>query len=201
MRVTALADRGGGLNLFRKEVPVLGAREDKARAVEELKEKLSKTRGAVLTDYRGLNVAEVTDLRQKLRVAGIEYRVVKNTLLRRASELLELSGLHPFIEGPTAVAFGYDDPAVAARAIVEFGKTHKALEVKAGLLEGRVIGAALVKELASLPPRDQMLAKVLYAMTSPLAGLATVLSAPVRGLVFGLEALRRQREAEGQAGG
>lgn len=162
--------------------------------VEEIKGKLQNAKGVVLADYRGLNVAEVTKLRTKLREAGVEYRVLKNTMTRIAAHDLGINDLDPFLEGPTAIAFG-SDPVAPAKVISEFAKTNKNLEIKAGLLEGKVIDFEGVKALADLPAREVLLAQVAAGMQAPLVGMVNVLQGPLRKAVYALEAIRKQKEA------
>ena len=171
------------------------ARPEKVAMVQEIQERLSKSQGAVLTDYRGLNAAEITELRKRLRDAGVEYKVLKNTLTTLAAEELELEGLIPLLEGPTAIAFGYDDPVAPAKIISEFAKTNKNLEVKGGLLEGKILDPAGVKDLAELPSREVLLSMVVRGMQGPIAGLVNVLQGNIRNLVYALDAVRQQKEA------
>ncbi|NLP41916.1 MAG: 50S ribosomal protein L10 [Veillonellaceae bacterium] len=170
---------------------------EKQALVEELKEKLSNTKGAVLTNYRGLNVAQDTKLRRKLREAGVEYRVIKNTMMRIAAKEVGLEGLEESLEGPTAIAISFTDPVAPAKIISEFVKENKlqALEVKAGLVEGKVIDAQGVKALASLPPREVLIAKALGSMQAPITGLVNVLQGSIRNLVYALDAVRQQKES------
>ena len=171
------------------------ARPEKEAEVALIKDRLQRAKALVLADYRGLNVGEATELRKLLRQAGIEYKVVKNTLAMRAIHEAAITGLEPYLTGPTALAIGYGDPVVPAKILAAFAKEHKKLELKAGLLEGRVLGRAEVKALADLPAREQMLAIVAGVMQAPFRGLVTVFSGPIRNLVYGLEALRRSKEA------
>lgn len=170
---------------------------EKKQVVEELKEKLSNTKGAVLTNYRGLTVAQDTKLRRKLREAGVEYRVVKNTMTRIAAQEIGLEGLDSILEGPTAIAMSYTDPVAPAKVISDFIKETKlqALEIKAGLVEGQVIDAKGVKDLAGLPPKEVLIAKMLGSMQSPLYGLVNVLQGSIRNLVYALDAVRQQKES------
>jgi large subunit ribosomal protein L10 len=170
--------------------------EVKSRVIAEVKGKLSASKGVVLTDYRGLTVGEVTKLRAQLREAGIEYKVVKNTFVKRAADEIGLQGLDPFLEGPTAVAYGINDPVSPAKILSEFAKTYKALEIKAGILEGKVIGVEGVKALAELPPREVLLAQVLAAMQSPLVGMVNVLQGPIRKMGYALEEVRKLKAAQ-----
>lgn len=170
---------------------------EKQATVVELKQKFAGTKGAVLTMNKGLTVAQDTKLRRKLREAGIEYRVVKNTLTRIAAKEAGLQGIEPYLEGPTAMAISYTDPAAPAKMISEFIKENKlqALEIKAGLVEGRVIDANGVKILANLPPREVLIAQVLAGMQSPIVGFVNVLQGNIRNLVYTLEAVRKQKES------
>ncbi len=172
----------------------MAVRVEKEAAVAELKRRFKDAKSVIFADYRGLNVAQVTKLRAKLRQAGIEYKVVKNTLARIAAREVGLTGVEQFLEGPTAVAFGID-PVAPAKAVTEFARDNEQLEIKAGVLEGRLIDLAGVKALAELPPRGVLLARVLGGMQAPLSGLATVLHAPLRQVVWTLEAVRKKQEA------
>ncbi|MBE3591275.1 MAG: 50S ribosomal protein L10 [Firmicutes bacterium] len=172
-------------------------RELKEARVAEIKEKLERAPAAVLAEFRGLSVAADTELRRRLRAAGVEYRVVKNTLLGLAARQAGITGLEPYLEGTTAVAFSYSDATAAAREIQAFAKDHPQLQIKAGILEGRVVSVEDVKALADLPSREVLLARVLAGMQAPLVQLAYVLSAPLRGFVTAANALREQRAAAG----
>ncbi|MDA8443080.1 MAG: 50S ribosomal protein L10 [Peptococcaceae bacterium] len=170
--------------------------ELKGQVVAEVKEKLSQSKGVVLTDYRGLTVAQVTTLRAQLREAGVEFKVLKNTMVRRAANEIGITGLDPFLEGPTALAFGFTDPVAPAKVLMEFAKQNKQLEIKAGVLEGAVISVDGVKALADLPPREVLLAQVLGAMQSPLVGMANVLQGPIRKMGYALEEVRKLKAAQ-----
>lgn len=170
---------------------------EKQAIVAELKEKFSAAKGAVLTNYRGLTVAQDTKLRRKLREAGVEYRVVKNTLTRIAADQSGVSELDPYLEGPTAIALSFSDPVAPAKIISDFLKETKTqvLEIKAGLVEGKVIDADGVKALASLPSREVLIAKALGSMQAPITGFVNVLQGNIRNLVYALEAVRKQKES------
>jgi large subunit ribosomal protein L10 len=172
----------------------------KQAIVADLKEKLSTAKGAVLTSYSGLTVAQDTQLRRKLREAGVSYNVVKNTMTRIAAKEVGLDGLTEYLEGTTALAVSFDDAVAPAKVISEFIKVNKLdqeqkLEVKAGLVEGQVIDAAGVKALASLPSREVLIAQVLAGMQSPIAGLVNVLQGTIRNVVYVLDAVRQQKES------
>ncbi len=150
----------------------MGVREEKAALVEEVAGKLSQSKSAIVTDYRGLTVAEVTALRKQLREAGIEYRVLKNTLTRLATAKSNTTELDVYLKGPTAIAFGIEDAVAPAKIINDFAVKAKALEIKGGLVEGKLVDADGVKELANLPSREGLLSMLLSVMQAPLRNLA-----------------------------
>ncbi|MCL6635310.1 MAG: 50S ribosomal protein L10 [Peptococcaceae bacterium] len=170
-------------------------RAEKEAIIQELKEKFAGSKAAVLADYRGLNVAEATRLRRRLREAGCEFKVAKNTLTALAAKQLGLEGLDPYLEGQVAIAFG-KDPVAPAKVLSEFIREIRKMEIKAGVLEGKVIDAKGVKELADLPPREVLLARVLGGMQAPLYGFVGVLQGTLRSFVYVLEAVRKQRAGE-----
>ena len=168
--------------------------DEKKAVVADLKEKLSAAKGGVLVNYRGLTVAQDTKLRRKFREAGVEYFVAKNTMIRLAAHEIGIEDLDSHLEGPSAVAISATDPVAPAKVLVDFIKENKIMEIKAGLVEGKVIDEAGVKELASLPSREVLLARVLAGMQSPIVGLVNVLQGNIRNLVYALEAVRKQKE-------
>lgn len=170
------------------------ARPKKEAAVADIKERLERSKAIVLTDYRGLNVHDIMELRRRLKEAGVDYKVVKNTLAQLAAEKAAISDVNVYLSGPTAMAFGFGDPVAPAKIISEFAREHKELEIKGGILEGRVIGADDVKALALLPSREVMLARVASAMQAPIAGVVGALSGCMRKLVYALDAVRKQKE-------
>ena len=171
--------------------------EEKSLIVSEIKEKFQQSSGVVLADYRGLTVAQVTQLRAQLRKAGVEYRVLKNTLVRRAADELGVEGLDSYLKGPTALAFS-SDPVAPAKILIDFAKANKLkkFQIKAGVLEGKVIGAEGVKALADLPSREVLLAMVLRGMQAPLTGMANVLQGPIRKMGYALEEVRKLKAAQ-----
>jgi large subunit ribosomal protein L10 len=171
------------------------ARPEKVQQVETIRTWLRTAAAAILTDYRGLNVGEIAQLRGKLREAGTQYKVVKNTLLARAAEELGITGLEPYLEGPTAVAVSAEDPIAPARVIQEYIRQMRKLEVKGAYVEGRVLSADQVKALAEMPAKPQMRAMVLGALQGPLYGLAGVLTGLPRNLVYALSQIQKQKEA------
>ncbi len=169
-------------------------RAKKEGIVREIKEKLDSSQVVILTDYRGLNVADITELRRQLREEGIEFKVVKNTLTKIAATELGHEDLQGHLEGPTAVAFGYEDPVTAARILAKFAKGNDKLEIKGGLLEGNLLDIAAIRALADLPPREVLLGRVAGAFQAPLSAFASVLEGNIRNLVYVLDAVREQKE-------
>ena len=171
-------------------------KEQKAEQVDEIAERLKRAKVAVLTDYRGLTVSQLQDLRTRLRGGEVEYRVVKNTLARRAAEAAGVPALQSELKGPVAIAFGYDDLGVPAKLINEFIRaTRLKLEVVAGLVEGRVFSPEQVKQLADLPSRDSLIAQLLGTLQSPVGQLVGIMQTPVQQLVGALNAYKEKLEA------
>lgn len=168
----------------------------KKQIVEEIKGKFQEAQTAVLVDYRGLNVEEITELRSKFRSEGVDYKVYKNSMMRFAVKEVGYEGLLEHLVGPTAVAFGMEDPVGAAKIISEFTKQHKHLEIKAGMVDGKVIDVEGVKDLAALPSKEVLVAKVLGGLNAPITGFANVLQGTVRGLAIALNAVKEQKEAQ-----
>ncbi|CCO07787.1 50S ribosomal protein L10 [Desulforamulus hydrothermalis] len=169
----------------------------KAVMLEEIKEKMSQSQVTILADFRGISVAKITDLRARLRKAGSEMKVAKNTVARIAAREIGVEGLDPYLEGPTVFAFGIEDPVAPAKILSDFAKEVKqGVDIKAGILEGKVIDANGVKALADLPSREVLLAKVLGGMQAPLYGFAGVLAANLRNLVYVLDQVRQQKESQ-----
>ncbi|MCL6454752.1 MAG: 50S ribosomal protein L10 [Alicyclobacillus sp.] len=150
----------------------MSAIEEKQQLVEEIAERLSSAKATIVTDYRGLTVAEVTELRKQLREAGVEYHVYKNTMTRRAAEKAAVQGLDDLLTGPNAIAFGLEDPVTPAKVLFNFAKAHKALELKGGIVEGRVVSAAEVASLATLPSREGLLSMLLSVLQAPMRNFA-----------------------------
>jgi large subunit ribosomal protein L10 len=171
-------------------------KEQKAEQVEVLTEKLKKAKVAVLTDYRGLTVSQIQELRGKLRGADVEYRVIKNTLARRAAEAAGYPALKDGLKGPVAIAFGYDDLSVASKLINEFVRTTRLkVEVVGGLVEGRVFSSDQVKQLADLPSREALIAQLLGTLQSPVSQLVGIMQTPLQELLGVLEAYKTKLEA------
>ena len=171
-------------------------KEQKVEQVEVLTEKLRKAKVAVLTDYRGLTVSQMHELRGKLRTGNVEYRVVKNTLARRAADAAGYAGLESELKGPVAIAFGYDDLSLPPRLINEFVRTTRLkLEVVGGLVEGRVFNRDQIKQLADLPSRETLLAQLLGTLQSPVGQLVGIMQTPLQQLLGVLDAYKSKMEA------
>ncbi|MCQ2507907.1 MAG: 50S ribosomal protein L10 [Dorea sp.] len=149
--------------------------ELKQPVVQEIAEVINGAAGAVVVDYRGLTVAEDTELRKQLRAAGISYKVYKNTMMKRAFEGTDFAGFAPYLEGPSALAVSKDDATAPARILCEFAKKAKKLECKAAVVEGTVYDADGVQALASIPSREILLGRLLGSMQSPIANFARVI--------------------------
>jgi len=176
------------------------ARPEKVEQVELLTEKLKSARVAVLTDYRGLTVAQLQELRSRLRAQSIEYRVVKNTLARRAAVEAGHEQFQDLLKGPVGIAFGYAEPGVPAKVLGEFTRqTRIRIEIVGGLVEGRVMAGDQVRQTADLPSRDVLIAQLLGTLQSPVAQLVATIQAPVQQLVGLLEAYRDKLEGGSQA--
>lgn len=169
--------------------------DQKKEMVEQLAEKLARCNIAITADYRGLPVAEMTELRRRLRQREIEFRVVKNTLVGFAAAKAGKDEFNNIVEGPTAVAFGYGEITDPAKALVDYVRsTGTVLKIRGALVERRVLSASEVTALATMPPREVLLARVLGGMKSPVAGLVNVLNASIAGLVYVLNARVNQLE-------
>jgi len=170
-------------------------KQSKEALVAEFAEKLKEAKAAFLADYRGLDVAQANDLRNKLRETGVEYRVVKNTLLRLAAKDTDAACFDEYLSGPTAIAVANEDPVAPAKALVEFAKKNEAFELKVGMLDGKLLAVADIKALAELPSRDELLTKMLGSMSAPATNFVGVLAAVPRSFVQVLAAIKDQKDA------
>ena len=173
----------------------------KEAVVAEIKGWLTSAKGVVVTSYRGLNVATDTQLRRELRAAGVQYKVVKNTMLRIAAKQAGIEGLDSHLEGTTAMAFSTEDAVAPAKIICDFMKKNKLedpgiLTIKTGMVEGKVIDDKGVKALANWPSREVLVAKLLGSMNAPIANCVGVLSAVIRNFVGVVDAIREKKEKE-----
>jgi len=169
--------------------------QQKQELVEQLAGKLNSAVAGVVVSYKGITVADDTKLRSDLRKAGVDYAVVKNTMLRRAADKAGLSGLDDVLTGTTALAVSDTDYVAGAKILSEYAEKSKTFEVKAGFVDGKVIDAAGVKELASLPPKEVLVAKALGGLNAPISGFVCVLNANLRGLAVALNAIAEQKSA------
>ncbi|NLM72682.1 MAG: 50S ribosomal protein L10 [Clostridiaceae bacterium] len=149
----------------------------KKAKVSELTEKLKEAKSVVLADYRGLTVEQDTKLRKELREAGVEYKVMKNSIINFAVKESSLEGLSQYLQGPTAIAISTTDVIAPSKILVKYAKEFNNLELKAGMVEGNIIDVNGIKELASTPSREELLAKLIGSLQSPLYGLAIALNA------------------------
>jgi len=171
-------------------------KEQKAEQVDLLTEKLKTAKVALLTDYRGLTVTQLQDLRGKLRTGDVEFRVVKNTLARRAADAAGVKELEAQLEGPVAIAFGYEDLSLPSKLINDWVRaTRLKLDVKGGLVEGRVFTPDQVKQLADLPSRETLIAQLMGTMQSPVGQLVGIMQTPLQQLRGVLEAYKTKLEA------
>jgi large subunit ribosomal protein L10 len=165
-------------------------------SVNELHDKFARAVAAVLADFRGLTVQELTDLRQQLRDASLELAVVKNTLARRAVQETACEKLSPYLKGPTSIAFSYRDAVAPAKVLSVYVKKQPKLTMRAGLFEGQVVPAEKIPEIADLPPREVLLAQALAAMQGPVAGLTWTLQGILSTFVGTLQAIH-DKKAQG----
>ncbi|HEY8445953.1 MAG TPA: 50S ribosomal protein L10 [Thermomicrobiales bacterium] len=161
---------------------------EKARTIDSLADQLSRAQLAILTDYRGLNVADLQNLRRTLRPFGAEFHVAKNTLTKIAADRVGISGLDQYLEGPLAIAFVHDDVVGASKAIIDFARTSRILTIKAAILGTQIIRSSDVEALSTLPPREVLQARLLGMLASPMARTLGVLSGPSRSVAYLLNA-------------
>lgn len=170
------------------------ARPEKEQLVEELCQRLSDNQIAILTEYTGLNVQAMTDLRNQCRKASVDYRIFKNSLARIAIKKSGFDDVLELVEGPTGYAFS-NDAVTAAKVLADFSKANPNMKVKCAVLNGKLVNASGIQAIASLPPREVLLAMLFGQMKAPITGLVNVLSGPIRKLVYAIEDLRKKREA------
>jgi large subunit ribosomal protein L10 len=174
----------------------LASKEAKTETVASLRAKFETTQGVVLSDYRGLNVQQMGELRSRLRSAAVEFHVVKNTLARRAAEETAFAPLKDYFVGPTSIAFTGSDVVAMAKALTAYAKDEPKLEVRVGLVQGQVLSPPQITALAELPPREVLLARALASLQSPLAGLVGVLRGMQRQLLYVLLAVKAAKEEQ-----
>jgi len=182
---TGVSDRKKGVKELKKE--------EKNQVVSELQGKFQKAKGVVLTDYRGLNVEEMTGLRTSLRSAAIEYKVIKNTLARIAAEGTSISVAKESFTGPVGIAIGYDDPVLLVKKVLEYNKTNEKLQIKGGVIEGGIYSLDALKKISELPSREVQLSMLIGAIQAPVSKLARLLNASIARFAYAMEALKQKR--------
>ncbi len=173
-------------------------REEKSKIVNEITEKISRSKGLVLTDFTKMTVAEVNELRKELKSAGVDYKVVKNTLLKIAMKNVGgYDALFKYLEGPTAVAFGYDDPIVPAKLIKKVRSKFEKPSVKAIFIEGQVYDGSKIDEIANLPSKSDIIAGIIGSIAAPASGVVLVLNSVLAELVLVIDAIAKKLEGKG----
>lgn len=170
-------------------------RKQKEKIVDDVARELEQAELIIVTDYRGLNVGAITNLRRQLRDEQCRYRVSKNTLTKLACRRVGLEQLEQFLEGPTAIAYTSADPVGAAKVFLKFGKENEMFSARGGLLAGQLLHPEQLKALGEIPPKEVLLAQVCSGFQAPIYGLVNVLQGNIRKLVYALEAVRAQKEA------
>lgn len=168
----------------------------KQEKIEKLKEQFSKATVAVVTEYRGLSVEDITNLRRALQKVNSDYTVVKNTLAKIALKDSNFVGMEDKLDGPTAIAFGFDDQVVPVKVLTKFCKDNKKeIPITAAMLDGKLLDAKDAVKLADLPSKEELYAKILGSINSPASGIANSVNAVLRQLVCVMDAVRKQKEA------
>jgi large subunit ribosomal protein L10 len=167
----------------------------KEQLVEEIKDRFNDSGAVLLADYRGLSVKQLEQLRVKLREAGAELTIYKNSLTEIAMRELALPSMAEYLSGPTAFIFGGEDPVAPAKVLTQFAKENKALELKVGLVENQVVDANGVKAIATLPSREELIAMLLRTMLNPIVGFARVLNGPTEAFARTVQAVADQKAA------
>jgi ribosomal protein L10 len=168
-------------------------REGKEQLISKLKDEFHKAKILIFTDYRGLTVAELSELRRLLRVGDIRYRVIKNTLAVLASADTPVSVAKDSFKGPVGVVFGYDDPVLTAKKVLEYSKKNEKLKISSGIIEGRFYKTDDIRAVAELPPKEVLQSMVAVLLNSPLSKLAAALSATVNNIAYAMEALKNKK--------
>jgi len=176
------------------------SRESKENLVERYQGGVTAAHNVYLVKFQGITVPQVTELRARVRESGSHYEVVKNRIVLRILDGSSLEGLKEHFEGPTAVAYNEDDPVALAKVLTDFAKEVPAIEFKAGLVDGQLIEAEEVKQIAALPSREALITKLLFLLQSPITGFVRVMAALPQQFVTVLEQVRQQKEKE-EAGG
>ncbi len=168
--------------------------EKKKEIVQDLREKFSRSKVVIVTDYKGLDVPTINELRRQLGELGIEYKVVKNTLLIRAAEDTDVALINDYFTGPSAVALSYDDPVAPAKVLTTFAGKYEKFDIKTGVLDGKVLDLSAIQTLANLPSREVLLGQFLSVVNGVTTGFVRTLSAIPMKFLFVLQALKEQKE-------
>jgi large subunit ribosomal protein L10 len=169
------------------------AKQEKEKIIEELKKKFEKSKIFFLTDFTGLRVREITQLRKSFREKGVEYKVVKNTLIRLAADNRAYSPITNYLEGPTGVVFGYDEPTLPAKILYDFQRKTEKPKTKVFWMEGKIYEGGKLKELATVPSKEELLAALMGFLNSPLANFVGTLSGVLRNFIGTLEAVTKSK--------
>ena len=169
--------------------------DEKKKIVEDIRKRFLESKVVILTDYSGLDVEKINELRRKLKQSGAEYKVVKNTLLVRASEETDISLIKDSFKGPSAVALSCDDPVTPAKILAEFANDHEALEIKVGIMNGKILDLSAIKKLSVLPSREALLGNLLSVMIGVPSAFARALNDMPKRLLNVLQAIKEQKEA------
>ncbi|MGM0453403.1 MAG: 50S ribosomal protein L10 [Thermodesulfobacteriota bacterium] len=167
----------------------------KKEMVSALRERFERKKILILVDAKGLNVTKINDLRARLRQAGVEFQVVKNTLLIRAAADTDVDLIREHFQGPSAIAMSFDDPVAPAKVLNEFAKENETLEIRAGVMGGKALAVEDIKALSDLPSREALLSQVLSAMNAVPTGLVRALNNVPERLLYALQAIRDQKDA------
>ncbi len=186
-----------GVNTHMAADYIIEPSSGKVDQVSELRALTQASTATIFADYRGLSVAELTDLRKKLRAADGEFRVVKNTLFKLAADgQMPIADMNEFLSGPTAIGFAKGDPVATAKVLMDFVKDHKEISIKAGVMNGLVLSAAQVDALSKTPPREVLISQMLGSLQAPISGFVGTLSGILSNFVFTLQAIAdKQGEA------
>ena len=169
--------------------------DEKKQIVEDLHDRFSRSKVVILCDYKGLSVKQINDLRRKLKETEIEFRVVKNSLLKRASHETDVACINDHFKGPSAVAISYQDPVAPAKVLTKFAEDNEHLDIKIGVMQGTVLGLGEVKALSALPSREVLLGKLVSTLNSIPTGFVRLLSEMPRSLLNVLEAIKEKKAA------
>ncbi len=169
-------------------------KQEKVKAINEL---MSKAKVAIVSDYKGLSVKEITELRRNLQQEKGDFTVMKNTLTKIAIKGTDFEKLEEFMVGSSAIAFGFEDQVSPAKVLTKFIKEKKKTSIKGAVLDGQVLTASQVKELSEMPSKDELYAKILGSINSPASGIVNTVSGVSRALVTAMDAVRKQKEAQG----